>query len=574
MGLQQVSSCTHSHVLHPLCPNFSTSAKAAYLGLVILGGAAVCYALKNWVAAKSVTVEKAFDNEKYSQLQHKLEAKKGEKKINVFVVEALKHAKEAFDEHKVPKITFKNLEPLNQNIAYFAELLDEQVLSEPQNWRDDAAHAYKTMEIAYALALQAFEELAQSETTKSRAYCMQVILDCLSLYHVIRTDGKMTLQKSGCRTYNCPSTINTDYSSTFYADGNLQNKATRLYDRILFEMGRVYNINMPDNWPKFQYDWDMESYKCPLPTEHSGSTTSLPSDLITPEMTLVLNNLLGGMRTTKTLSTYRKGFPLTVEKMHDWVMKGIQDGRPFIAVKMRSIYDYSEDIVFLTHADNKPNDWMQKLLDRRDTNSGPCFLTIPNKQSFFADLHPQTLEEFNTTMKNGYGRALHTEWEIIGHPNKRKTAKTAKMEEDGICIEVRTILDDLLVNALRCARCVDEMPVLTSLPISTDEVAHPIMKFKGIQGSPVAGIVLKLKFVPEAVYPPQPIVRLLILVQKDSDNPRQWSQQPIQGGMQPEFFKAFTNAQGELTETEFSKLKQLLWKPIRDTKGNLWQLVT
>jgi hypothetical protein len=375
MSLPPVRSCTHSHVLHPLCPNFSTLSKAKYLGLAILG-AIVVYQGWKWLATKSVTVSEQYDCNRYHALFD------GNKKLPFDCQEAFNHAEECYcrfehDHKSLPKKPLQNANgkfilPLNPNIAYYTTVLDLQKIrirvDNPQSWKEETVtqEAYKAIEVAYALGCQALEELSfiskqppSKKNADAHEYCMRIILDSLSLYHVIRSGGSLTIESDRSTTYNCPSTMEEEYSTLFYAkpakhaDRTIQSKAALLYNYLLTQI--LSNFELPSEWPKFREDSTTSPYICPLAIE-------LPNDGIVTEVRTILNDLLGEKGPVDKIPRLEDiGFLPLLREVTKPIMKFTTTGdshRAGIAIKMR--HDNATSLLILIQTyDDQTCAWKQ-----------------------------------------------------------------------------------------------------------------------------------------------------------------------------------------------------------------------
>jgi hypothetical protein len=255
------------------------------------------------------------------------------------------------------------------------------------------------MQIAYVLAYLTLDE--KPDLLNGKCYAGPLIRDCLSLYHVIRSSGIIETSEDKTITYLGGHNIDSDA---------LTPEIRTLYNELITKLGGK-------SFGDFKLDDINTPYSCPL--------TPLPEDLITPKMILILNNLLRGTYTVDKLPTYEGEFPITAERMSNWVMKGIQDGKPFVAIKMKHEHSGSESkyVVFLTSADKyRLNTWTQCPLPQEEGKEVPSFFIRDGVQTLLAyngklDDPMNASEDLKLIIQDGLVQDHRKKiWEVIGHP--------------------------------------------------------------------------------------------------------------------------------------------------------------
>ncbi|MGD0665528.1 MAG: hypothetical protein ABSA17_07395, partial [Rhabdochlamydiaceae bacterium] len=350
-NLPPVSSCTHSHVLHPFCSSLPLWKKVSTIAIPVLALALWAYSRGFFSTRSVVSQPKLFG----------VEIPKSPEATAAFIV-----TKQCIDLCRYNLIFKEDVKPKNLSIPEIAKLFKcekERLLELLQYGSLDSEEvrpqAKKTMQIAYVLAYLTLEE--KPDLLNGKCYAGPLIRDCLSLYHVIRSSGF----------------IDTAEGITYLGGRNIDSNA------LTPEIRTLYNelITKLDgkSFGDFKLDDINTPYSCPL--------TPLPEDLITPKMILILNNLLRGTYTVDKLPTYEGEFPITAERMSNWVMKGIQNGKPFVAIKMKHEHCGSESkyVVFLTSADKyRLNTWTQCPLPQEEGKEVPSFFIRDGVQTLLA----------------------------------------------------------------------------------------------------------------------------------------------------------------------------------------------
>lgn len=270
--------------------------------------------------------------------------------------------------------------------------------------------ASKTLKIAYELAKLALDDNDYPYEDED-SYSYHVILDFLSLYHVIRHGGVIHAAPQQPTEYAQHTTNRFKYSSLFYQDGTPQSELRRLYNRFMDG-----DFKTPDFWPRFQGDYDLESYNCPL-----------PSDLVTmtPGVRSTLDQLLGHKGRVIRLPVFNnydhQGYRSPkADNMTHGIMRGFHelsnDGWVFVAIKSRRVDTQESSRVYLHHMPDTPNQWRQSYTTKENV---PSFF-----ESAFTDASGNLIPEqegnfrlLQTLIKNGHGKdAKGIEWEIIDYP--------------------------------------------------------------------------------------------------------------------------------------------------------------
>jgi hypothetical protein len=364
---------------------------------------------------------------------------------------------------------------------------------------------------------------------------------------VIRSSGIIETSEDKTITYLGGHNIDSDA---------LTPEIRTLYNELITKLGGI-------NFEGFKLDDIHGTYSCPL--------TPLDKDLITPKMILILNNLLSSTYTVDKLPVYKKEFPITADRMDNWVMKGIQDGKPFVAIKMKHTRNESESkyVVFLTSADKyRLNTWTQCPLPQEMGKEVPSFFIRDGVQTLLAnngklDDPLKASEDLKLIIQDGLVQDHRKKiWEVIGHP-KVTTVETSPAD-NRFSPAIREIFSNLGIN-------VDTLPVLENskeeLP-KPEDLNAPIMKFTS-KGSNHPNIAIKLRCENENA------TSLLILGKEDADK---WSQRQREDfGLYPRFFNVgqFTNEQGKLVApaNSIAELKKILAGGEGNAlNGKVWKL--
>ena len=392
--LPAVSSCTHSHVFHPFCFSLPLWKKVSTIAIPVLALALWAYSRGFFNTRSVVSQPKLFGVEIPKSPEAKAAFKMTEWRITP----------------SINNLTFKEaVKPKNQSIRFIAELLErekEMLLEQLQHgsWDSEEVRpqAKKTMQIAYVLAYLTLDE--KPNLFDENYYAGPVIRDCLSLYHVIRSSGIIETSEDKTITYLGGHNIDSDA---------LTPEIRTLYNELITKLGGV-------NFEGFKLDDIHGTYSCPL--------TPLDKDLITPKMRLALNTLLveSGL-TVDTLPVYRGEFPITTERMSNWVMKGIHDGKPFFAIKMQHKTSKSKHVVFLAPADKyRLHTWTQWVLEGQEGARVPSFFIKDDIQLLFTengktDNSLGNLTNLLNIIKDGQGFDAHNRlWEIMGRPIEKE----------------------------------------------------------------------------------------------------------------------------------------------------------
>jgi len=360
--------------------------------------------------------------------------------------------------------------------------------------------AKKTLQITYVNIYLNLNKSNPGENVES---------DWINLYHAIRSHGIIERNQDG---------------SLICLGGN-QNS----YDESSAEL---YNSLTPMLKDKYANVSNALSYLCLLTPFQPGS--------ITPKMRGVIDDLLGGTYTIDSLPDYSGNFPPTALQMSNWIMKGVHEGKPFVAIKMLCSIGL-ENIVFLSYKNTRDN-WLQ--LDVY--GSGRPFSNFFSKEDS-NDLLKTIIKEGRGFDKNGM------EWAIVDHPAHNAAAPITKAPpaDDGISQVVRNVFKDHLgIN-------VDTLPVLENykeeLP-NPEDLNAPIMKFTS-KGSNHPNIAIKLRCENENA------TSLLILGKNQNDN--RWIQyQSVDLQLHTRFLidGQFTDEQGTLVAppNSIAELKNIL----------------
>ena len=321
-------------------------------------------------------------------------------------------------------------QPSDTNMLFFARVLDEQktLLKESiikKGWQDPSTleQAKKTMEPAYCLAFLALDELTTIEKDSRQQilssddhYYKDAILDFFSLYHAIRSAGVINIEANGFTSYACSSdNLNTPYADVFYNNRTLDQRhlLRDLYNNIILRFD-AEGLSIPKDWPAFEEDKVVTNYDCPL----------LQVNFIDFGPALnTLEELLGG--TLDSIPTYNGKEPIEVKYMTAPIMKGVEGGMPFIAIRMNNTNPHNrvEQYVMLTHGNNRwyqvgysdPNAVYPRFffdLDARfNTNNRPPFTDSNGR---VLDKYREDFTRLQKFILDGHGKTQDGwKWELL-----------------------------------------------------------------------------------------------------------------------------------------------------------------
>ena len=407
--LPALSSCTHTvwgHLRHPLCPSIPLWQKASVLGIAIIA----TYGGYLWLTRSSSASdgkEIRYNNSKNRDYQSKCPSfPAGFNAFDHTLLLIL--GKRLAPKDFINQLGVKVQQPNDTNMLFFARVLDEQkrLLKESiikKSWQDPSTleQAKKTMEAAYCLAFLALDELTTKEKDSRQQtlssddhYYKAAILDFFSLYHAIRSAGVINIDANGFTSYACSSdNLNTPYADVFYNNRTLDQRhhLRDLYNNIILRFD-AEGLSIPKDWPAFEEDKVVTGYDCPLPQVNSIDFGPAYD---------TLNTLLGG--NLDSIPTYNGKEPIEVKYMTAPIMKGVEGGMPFIAIRMNNtnLHNRVEQCVRLTHGNNQ---WYQvgysdpyAVFPRFFFNLDASFNT--NNRPPFTDSNGQVLDKYREDFK-------------------------------------------------------------------------------------------------------------------------------------------------------------------------------